>query len=80
MAPLIGGPGPGPRGLGGGYDAGYAEIAVPGQTQYCREQIGAQADAWAYIGPTFSGYQFPPYGGMWGFYADIGPVCRWQPH
>jgi hypothetical protein len=82
MGPMIGGPGRGFRGPDGGSDggSGYEEIAVLGQTQNCREQAGAQTNAWSYFGPTFSGYQFPPYGGVWGFYTASGPVCRWQPH
>ena len=74
--PMIGGPGLGPPGYDGGE---YGEIAVPGQTQQCRESIGAQTNTWAYFGPTFSGYQFPPYGGIWGYYTGLGIVCRWQP-
>jgi hypothetical protein len=80
------GPRMGPRGMGGGYGGGgyggggYDEIAVPGQVQNCQESIGAQTNAWSYFGPTFTGYQFPPYGGMWGMYAGIGIICRWQPH
>ena len=80
IGPTMGGPGMAPRGTGGWFDVGgYAEIAVPGQTQYCREQIGAQTDAWAYF-PSIGFNTFPPYGGSWGFYTGIGPVCRWQPH
>jgi hypothetical protein len=82
MGPMMGGPGLGPGGIGGGFDGGgYAEIAVPGQVQYCREQIGAQTNAWAYFPSIVGGINiFPPYGGTWGFYTGIGPVCRWLPH
>jgi hypothetical protein len=79
MGPMMGGPGPGPL-TGGGGD-GYAEISVPGQIQYCREQIGTQTNAWAFFPSTSGTYNvFPPYGGTWGFYTGIGAVCRWQPH
>ncbi len=80
MGPMDG-PGLGPRGFGGGFDPGYAEIAVPGQTQYCRESIGAQTNAWSYFPSASIGFNIlPPYGGDWGFYTGLGTVCRWQPH
>ena len=81
VGPVMGGgPGMGPPGLAGYDGGGYEEFALPGQTQYCRESIGAQTNAWAYFGPTFTGYNFPPYGGTWGFYTGLGITCRWLPH
>ncbi len=84
------GPGIGPRG-GGGDTAGYSfifgEFVVAGQTQVCQEAPGAEANFRAFYGPTlgeynpsFIGYVFPPYGGMWGFYTGVGNTCLWRPH
>jgi hypothetical protein len=81
MGPMMGGgPGMGPRGMDG-YDGGWGgELVVPGQVQHCHESLGAQANARAYYGPQYLGYNFPPYGGIWGFYTGVANVCRWQPH
>jgi hypothetical protein len=81
MGPMMdGGAGRGQRGMGG-HDEGWGgEITVAGQVQYCQESIGARTNALAYYGPQYSGYHLPPYGGMWGFYAGLNNVCRWQPH
>ena len=81
----------GPRGMGprGGPGGGYG---VPGQTQRCRDYPGAVADEAAYYGPgyptswwgspwgfpVYASYNLPPYGGFWGFYTDVGPICAWQ--
>jgi hypothetical protein len=74
----------GPRGVGGW---------VAGQTQYCAEYPGAQANYSAFYGPypteswvvpwgfpVYANFHIPPYGGYWGFYSGVGPVCIWQPH
>ncbi len=84
-----GGPGPG-LGSGGeafGYQTVFGEFVVAGQTQICREAPGAEANFRAFYGPTqgefnpsFIGYVFPPYGGMWGFYTGAGNICLWRPH
>ncbi len=94
FGPRGGGPGPGPfGGLRGpaplgyqSYESLFGELAVPGQTQICRESPGATANHWAFYGPTmgefffpFVGYVFPPYGGVWGFYSGVGNVCLWRP-
>jgi hypothetical protein len=72
---------------------GSGGINVPGQTQYCREFPGATADfdyfagpypttAWAvpWGFPIYANFNVPPYGGYWGFYSGVGPICAWYPH
>jgi hypothetical protein len=77
----------GPRGRTFGYTPNpYGEVAVEGQTQICRESLGADTNWRGFYGPTvghynsnFVGYWFPPYGGLWGFYTGAGNTCLWRP-
>jgi hypothetical protein len=84
---LAGGPVPGAYGLGAGG------LVVPGQTQVCAAFPGAEANflfyspialTWGWGAPWgfpwYASYLAPPFGGSWGAYVGIGPICLWQPH
>ena len=88
--PGYGRSGGGPRaGGGGGGDGG---LVVSGQTQSCHEYPGAVADFEAFYGlyatpswdpwgfSVYASYNVPPFGGYWGAYTGVGPICVWRPH
>ena len=83
-----------PAGGGPGFGTVSGEFVVPGQTQICREYPGAEANWQAYYGPgyassggfalpfvfpVYANYNLPPFGGFWGMYTGVGPICLWRP-